>query len=125
MLTVLIPFTDVESGERAIRELLKECSPAELEVELLAVVEPVHFDTGHALSRDLAEQSARATASCWLARLAPLLDQAHLPHRSRIVIGPPATEIEAAVRRTDVDRVVLPATAPRWPAVQRPITIVG
>ncbi|HZP86732.1 MAG TPA: hypothetical protein VFB54_07910 [Burkholderiales bacterium] len=124
MLKVLVPFADVDSGERVIRELLKEGPSPELEVELLAVVELVHFDNGRALSRDLAEQASRATATCWLARLGPMLDAAHIPHRSCIAVGQPAAEIEAAVRRTDVDRVVLTAAAPRWPAVQRPITLV-
>ena len=126
MKTVLVPFTDPDGAERAVRSLLHEAHAEPFEVELLAVVEPVDLSNVHVyMSPQRAEQSARATAAGWIARLAPLLRAAGVTYRSSVAIGRAPAEIEAALHRTDVDRVVLPATAPRWSATVPPVTVVA
>jgi nucleotide-binding universal stress UspA family protein len=112
---VLIPFTDPESAERAVRQLLDEAPSAKFEVELLAVVEPLTPGKVRIyLSAQRAEELARAAAQRWLARIESLLDGAHIAHRSEVAMGRPAAMIDAALRRGDIDRVLLPARSPRW-----------
>jgi hypothetical protein len=112
---VLIPFTDPESAERAVRKLLDEAPSPALEVELLAVIEPlVPGKVRVFLSPERAEGLARAAAERWLARLEALLDAANIRHRSEIAVGRPAAVIEAALRRPNIDRVLLPARHSRW-----------
>lgn len=126
MKKVLVPFTDSDSAERALRSLLQEVHTEPYEVELLAVAEPVDLSNVHMfVSPQQAEQSARAAAACWIARLAPLLQAANVPYHAYVVIGNAPAEIEAALHRTDVDRVMLPATAPRWSAAAPPVTVVA
>jgi hypothetical protein len=112
---VLIPFTDPESAERAVRKLLDEAPSPALEVELLAVVEPlVPGKVRVFLSPERAEALARAAAARWLARIEALLDAANIRHRSEIAVGRPAAVIDAALRRPNIDRVLLPARHSRW-----------
>ena len=109
MNSVLIPFTDPESAERAVRKLLDEAPSPALEVELLAVVEPlVPGRVRVFLSPERAEVLARAAAARWLARIEALLDAANIRHRSEIAVGRPAAVIDAALRRPNIDRVLLP-----------------
>ena len=125
MKKVLVPFTDSDGAERALRCLLQEDHTEPYEVELLAVAEPVDLSNVHMfVSPQRAEQAARAAAGCWIARLAPLLRAADIPFHAYVVIGNAPAEIEAALHRTDVDRVVLPASAPRWSAPP-PVTVVA
>jgi hypothetical protein len=126
MKKVLVPFTDPDSAERALRSLLNEVRTEPFEVELLAVAEPVDLSNVHLfLSPQRAEQGARAAAACWIARLAPLLQAANVPYHARVVIGHAPAEIEAALHRRDVDRVVLPAMAARWSTAAPPVTVVA
>ena len=126
MKKVLVPFTDSDSAERALRSLLQEVHTEPYEVELLAVAEPVDLSNVHMyVSPQRAEQGARAAAACWIARLAPLLRAANVPYHASVVIGNAPAEIEAALHRTDVDRVMLPATAPRWSTAAPPVTVVA
>jgi universal stress protein family protein len=126
MKKVLLPFTDSDSAERALRSLLEEVHNEPYEVELLAVAEPVDLSIVHRfVSPQRAGESARAAAACWIARLAPLLQAANVPYRTNIVVGNAPAEIEAALHRTDVDRVVLPAAAPRWSTDAPPVTLVA
>jgi hypothetical protein len=126
MKKILVPFTDPRSAECALRSLLQETHTEPFEVELLAVAEPVSLANVHLyLSPQRAEQGARAAAACWIARLTPMLQDANVPHRARVVIGHVPAEIEAALHRHDVDRVVLPAETPRWSAAVPPITVVA
>jgi hypothetical protein len=112
---ILIPFTDPESAERAVRKLLDESPSPALEVELLAVVEPlVSGRVRIFLSPERAEGLARAAAERWLSRVEALLDAANIRHHSEIVVGRPETIIDEALRRPDIDRVLLPARRPRW-----------
>jgi hypothetical protein len=126
MYKVLVPFTDRAGGERAIRRLLEEEErEGGLEVELLAIAEAPELRTSRRyISLASAECSARAVASCWIAELAPLLKAAHVPYQAHIVVGRPTVELDVALHRTDVDRVVLPATVPHWPSASPPLTVV-
>ena len=115
MAKVLIPFTDPANAERAVRRLLDESSPSALDVELLAVVEPLtpgkvrmFLSPGHA------EDLARAAAVQWLTHLGALLAAAGVPYRSEIAVGRAGPAIAAAVRHKHVDRVLLPGSSPWW-----------
>jgi hypothetical protein len=126
MTKVLVPFTDPDGAERALRCLLEEVPTEPFEVELLAVAEPVNLSNVHLfISPQSGEQAARAAAACWIAKLAPLLEDAGVPYHARVVIGNASVEIEAALHRSDVDRVVVPATAPRWSAQPPRVTVVA
>ena len=108
MARVLIPFSDFESGERAVRRLLQEPRNARLLVELLAIVDPLR--TGKVavfVSRADACTQARAAATRWLLQLQPLLDNAGIAYRSSIAVGPVREMLRRAGERTDIDRVVL------------------
>lgn len=125
MTKVLVPFTDPDSAERALRGLLDELPESSLEVELLAVAEPPNLsNVRRFISARTAEEVARAGAACWIARLGPLLDAANIPFHARVVVGNATAEIEAALHRTDVDRVLVSAAAPRWPVAAPAVTIV-
>ena len=67
MTRILIPFTDPQDAERAIRRLLDESPSSTTSVRLLAVVEPLtpgRIDIY--LSRARAEALARAAAARWI-----------------------------------------------------------
>ena len=126
MCKVLVPFTDRAGGERAIRRLLEEERDDALEVELLAITEaPELANSRRFISPTSAEHSARAAATCWIAELAPILQAAHVPYCAHVVVGRLAVELDVALHRSDVDRIVLPATVAHWPAASPPVTVVG
>ena len=126
MCKVLVPFTDPDSGERAVRHLLREEPRDALEVELLAIAEaPDLSNVRRFISSASADESARAAATCWIARLGPLLQAAHVPYHAHVVVGRPVVELDLALHRTDVDRVVVPAMVPHWPAPSPPATVVA
>ena len=126
MIKVLVPFTDPDSAERALRRLLEEPPAGPLEVELLAIAEPPNLTTVRRfVSARTGEEVARAAAVCWIARLGPLLQAANVPFHARVVVGNAPAEIEAALHRTDVDRVLVSATAPRWSAATPAVTVVS
>ena len=115
MIRVLIPFTDPDQGERAVRRLLEERPGRSVEVELLAVVEPLTpGKVGIRLSPERARDLASVAAMRWLQRLEPLLDVARIKYRSRIELGAPAKVIADAMRRVDIDRVLIPIDASPW-----------
>lgn len=125
MKTLLIPVTDAESGERAVRSLIEHRGSEPTEVELVAVVSPIRLPSARAyVTPQRAEDAARAIAGTWLMRLTPLLREAGIPVRTRIVVGRPDVEIELAIHRANVDSVLLPADSPRLPA-GHPVTIVA
>jgi nucleotide-binding universal stress UspA family protein len=115
MTRILIPFTDPDQGERAVRRLLDERPPTSVEIELLAVVEPLTpGKVSVFLSPKRAEALARAAATDWIGRLKPLLDGVCIKHRSQIAVGAPKKVIAEAMRRNDIDRVLIPIDAPHW-----------
>jgi hypothetical protein len=124
MKTLLIPVTDPESGERAVRDLIAHPVAEETEVELDAVVSPLAPMPGRSyVTPQRAEDAARTIASTWLMRITPLLRAAGIPYRTRIVVGRPDVEVELAMHREDIDSVLLPDSAPRLPA-RHPVTVV-
>jgi hypothetical protein len=128
MTKVLIPFIEPEGAERAVRQFLSEANGSARDnlVELLAIVEPMHSETNrHASSDVAAKQLAREAASVWLARIAPLLSASSTPYHSDVVVGDRAEEIERAVHRHDIDRVILPENAARLREHTRPLTVVA
>ena len=61
MARVLIPFSDLASGERAVRRLLRENRDPRLAVELLAIVDPLTSGkVAVFVSRQSAEAQSRA-----------------------------------------------------------------
>ena len=126
MIKVLVPFTDPDSAERALRRLLEESPAGPLEVELLAIVEPPNLTTVRRfVSARTGEEVARAAAVCWIARLGPLLQAANVSFHAHVIVGNAPAEIEAALHRTDVDRVLVSATAPRWSGATPAVTVVS
>lgn len=108
MARVLVPFSDFESGERAVRRVLNEPRNPALAVELLAIVDPLTPGKVAAfVSREQAEAQSRAAATRWLEALQTMLQGAGIPHRSSIAVGPVRAVLRRAGERTDIDRVLL------------------
>ncbi len=85
------------------------------EVELLAVVEPlIPGKVRIFLSRERAETLVRGAAIRWLGQIEKLLAASHINYRSEIMVGRPAEIIASAIRRRDIDQVLLPANGPHW-----------
>lgn len=110
MARVLIPFSKLENGERAVRRLLREPREPRLTVELLAIVDPL--TPGKVMvfvSPAKAEAQARAAASSWLDRLQRILTDACVPWRSSVAVGPVRAILRRERGRADIDRVLLGA----------------
>jgi hypothetical protein len=128
MARILIPFTDPQDAERAIRRLLDESPLLTTSVRLLAVVDPITpGKISIYLSQARAEALACAAAARWLDGLEALLKAAGIKCDSEIAVGPPRKLIAQAMARPDIDRVLLPARSlrwwSRWTAVRRGITL--
>ena len=107
---VLIPFSELRSGERAVRRLLAEPRDSTLHVELMAIVDPlVAGKVAVFVSRERAESQSRAAAQRWLAHLDAMLEAAGVPHRASIVVGSVRAALREAGARSDIDRVLLGA----------------
>jgi nucleotide-binding universal stress UspA family protein len=107
MARVLIPFSDLASGQRAVRRLLARPRNPRLEVELLAIVDPL--TPGKVVmfvSPALATMQVTSAAWQWLNSLESLLDDAGFNHRSRVAIGR-FREILRQRADGDVDEVLL------------------
>ena len=112
---ILIPFTDPQDAERAIRRLLDESPSPTTSVRLLAVVEPLTPGRINIyLSRSRAEALARAAAARWIDHLEALLRAANIKCTSEIAVGAPRAVIAQAMASADIDRVLLPTASPRW-----------
>ncbi len=126
MIKVLIPFTEPDGAERAVRRLLGEPEKSDCQVELLAIVAPVAAANGrYSVAPALADEIARESALVWIARLGPLLAAASVPYHSTIVVGDHIKELEHALHRRDVDRILLPEAAHRSIGHERPVTVVA
>ena len=136
MARVLIPFTDLASGERALARLLARPRDARLEVELLAIVDPL--TPGRIpmiVSRERAEAQASRAARRWLERLEPRLEDARIPYRSHIATGGRNAVLRRAGARSDIDEVLLGTRVRdplgRWRrrfvahAMQRPVVSIS
>lgn len=86
-----------------------------IEVELLAVVEPLTpGKVAIYLSEEHAKALAGAAAMQWIMELEPMLARARIPHHSRIGFGAPRKVIADAMRRPDIDRVLISFDRSRW-----------
>jgi nucleotide-binding universal stress UspA family protein len=104
-----------EGAKRAIRRLLAEHRSRDTEVRLLAVVEVlIPGKVSIYLSEAQAEKLAREAAARWIDDLESILKSAGIQYTSEIAVGSPKKLIPAAMARTDVDRVLLPARSPHW-----------
>jgi hypothetical protein len=129
------PLPDLPSAERAHAALLRAPRERDLDVELVAMVDPLRSGkVAVFVSRDRAAREATDAARHWLAALAARLAAAGVPHRERVVLGPPARSLRELGARSDLARIVhAPSRAP-WPrwrgthalaASSRPVTVVG
>jgi nucleotide-binding universal stress UspA family protein len=136
MARVLIPFSDGASGERAVRRLLARPRDPRLEVELLAIVDPLTSGkVAVFVSHERASAQSSAAAQTWLASLTPMLDAAHIPWRSQIAVGRRRAILQRAGARRDIDEVLLGTRArdpfSRWrrrlvaQAMARPLVSVS
>ena len=136
MARVLIPFSDFASGERALARLLARPRDPRLEVELLAIVDPL--TPGRIpmiVSRERAEAQASGAARRWLERLEPRLEDARIPYRSHIAIGGRNAVLRHAGVRPDIEEVLLGTRVRdplgRWRrrfvahAMQRPVVSIS
>lgn len=119
MARVLIPFSDPASGERAVRRLLAQRRDPRLEVELLAIVDPLTpGKVSIFVPPEKAEAQAIGAATRWLNRLEPMLEDERIAYRSVIATGPVRETLRRVGARVDIDRVILgtPARDPlrRW-----------
>jgi hypothetical protein len=108
MQRVAIPFSDPASGKRAVAALVRAPRDAQLEVELIAMVDPLR--TGKVavfVPKATAAAQATAAASQWLAELGGVLDRAGLPYRTHIALGPARRTLRHLARRPDVARIFM------------------
>lgn len=105
---VLIPFSDLASATRAIRRLLARPRDPRLDVELLAIVDPLTSGkVGVFVSRERAQAQSTAAAHRWLRELAPMLDGAGVRWTPQIAIGRRRDILQHAGTRADIDEVLL------------------
>lgn len=115
MLKILIPFSDPAGGVRAVRRLLTDRPSSPFEVELLAVVEPLTPGKVRIfLSPERAETLVRTADVRWLGDVEKLLATSQIAYRSQIMVGRRAQIVSSAIRRRDIDQVLLPANGPHW-----------
>lgn len=108
MARILVPFSDFASGERAVRRLIARPHDRRVEVELLAVVDPLTSGkVAVFVSRERAAAQARAAAQDWLCALEARLDAARIAHRSNVAFGHLRDILKGEGTRPDVDEVVL------------------
>ena len=135
MVRVAIPFSDLAGGEHAVGARLRGARAPSLEVELIAMVEPLRSGkVAVFVSRDAARAQCEAAATAWLAHLGSVLAQAGVHYTSRTAIGPPTRTLRELAVRRDLARIVIagPATRPwrtRWRqlvlrAASAPVTVV-
>jgi len=115
MAKFLIPFTDPDSAERAVRRFVAGPRTAADEVELLAIVEPrTSGRVSIYLTRAKAEALATAATAQWLTQLEAILADAGIRFGSVVALGRTADIIATAAARPDVDSVLLPPVKPGW-----------
>ena len=108
----LSPLSNFASGERAVRRLLLEPRDPRLQVELLAIVEPLTpGKVAVFVSTQEAQSHSRAAALRWLEPLQAMLKDAGVPYRSAVAFGSMRTILRRTRERTDIDRVLLGARA--------------
>ena len=112
---IVVPFSDAASGERAVAALLREPRAADLEVELVAMVDPIRpGKVAVFVTRERAQGQATDAAQDWLARLASRHARADVPHRTRVAVGSATRTLRELAQRGDIARIVIavPEEAP-------------
>ena len=107
---VLVPFSDLASGERAVARIIARRRHPRLRVELLAIVDPLVCGKVEVfVSRERAKAQSRAAAEGWLRTLEARLDAAGIAHRSSVAFGKLRDILRRDGARRDVDEVLLGA----------------
>lgn len=115
MRRVLIPVTDFEAGQRALRRLLDEFPLAGTEVLLVGIAEPLTSGrVAMQLSASRAQAMAASVIGDALSRLGALLDAAGFAYRTELVSGSRRALLAQLARRDDVDVMLLPGGGWRW-----------
>ena len=105
---ILIPFSDMASGERAIRRLLARPRDPSLDLELLAIVDPLTpGKVAVFVSPERAKTQATAAAKHWLATLEAMLDGTGIRYRSRVATGRLHDILQTQAARDGIDEVLL------------------
>jgi hypothetical protein len=136
MARVLIPFSDLASGERALARLIARPRDPRLIVELLAIVDPL--TPGRIpmiVSPEPAHALACRAARRWLDCLEALSDAARIRYRSQIAVGRRGDILRHEGKRPDIDEVLIGARErdplQRWRrrfvahAMHRPVVSIG
>jgi hypothetical protein len=107
---VAIPFSDPASGSRAVAALLRAPRDAALEVELVALVDPLRpGKVAVFVPGAIAAAQAREAASRWLEPLARRLAQAGVRHHVSVALGPARRTLRHLAARRDLARIVMAA----------------
>jgi hypothetical protein len=112
---VAIPFSDLAGGARAVDALLAGPRHPRLEVELIAMVEPLRAGkVAVFVSAKRAEDDARAAAARWLSELGTRLERAGVPYRSSIATGPSTRILRELGERPEFSQLMVadPASSP-------------
>jgi nucleotide-binding universal stress UspA family protein len=108
MARVLVPFSDLASGERAVARLVAQRRGRNFVVDLLAIVEPLTPGKVEIfVSRERAKEQARTAAQAWLRALETRLDAAGIAYRSGVAFGRLRDILKREGKRPDIDEVVL------------------
>ncbi|HEY1325811.1 MAG TPA: hypothetical protein VGI14_02665 [Casimicrobiaceae bacterium] len=112
---VAIPFADFENGARAVDSLVRAPRDAQLEVELVAMADPLRpGKVAVFVSSETAQAQVRAAAQQWLAQLGAKLEAASIPHRAHIAVGPVTATLRGLAHRRDLARIVLAHPREAW-----------
>ena len=105
---VLIPFRDFITGERAVRRLLARPRDPRLDVELLAIVDPLTpGKVGVFVSPARAKAQATVAARNWLRALHAQIEAAGVACQSNVAFGQLRDILKREGARGDIDEVVL------------------
>jgi len=108
MAHVLVPFSDLASGERAVARIIARRRNPRLRIELLAIVDPLTPGKVEIfVSPERAREQARTAAQAWLGALGAKLGAAGIRFRTDIAFGKLRDILKRARARKDIDEVVL------------------
>jgi len=122
---VAVPFADLASGERAVDALMRAPRDRQLQVELVAMVDPLRPGrVAVFVPAATAEAQARQAAQHWLAQLEARLAAASITCRSHVALGPSTRTLRELAARSDVERIVVADSreAP-WRALSRDMAL--
>lgn len=112
MYLIAIPFSDLAGGARAVETLLSAPRPPGLEVELIAMVEPLRpGKVAVFVSAETAERQVREAAGRWLLDLEARLEQAGVVCRSMVAVGPSSRTLRLLAGRRDISQIMMPEPA--------------